>query len=76
MAGMAKFERRCLQERVKAGLERAKASGKTLGRLVKVVDGTETRIQELKVEGKTVREIAAELGVGIGSVARAIKEAG
>jgi len=76
MAGMAKFERRRLQERVKAGLERAKASGKTLGRPVKVVDDTKARIRELKAEGKTVREIAAELGIGIGSVARAIKEAG
>lgn len=76
MAGMAKFERRRLQERIKAGLERAKAQGKILGRPVKVVSDTKQRIRELKAEGKTVREIAAEVGVGIGTVARALKDAG
>jgi DNA invertase Pin-like site-specific DNA recombinase len=73
MAGMAKFERRRLQERIKAGLERAKAQGKTLGRPVTVAADTQQRIRELKESGKTVRAIASELGVGVGTVARAIK---
>jgi DNA invertase Pin-like site-specific DNA recombinase len=76
MAGMAKFERRRLQERVKAGLKRAKAQGKTLGRPVTVIKDTKERIIELRANGKTVREIATELGVGVGSVARAIRNAG
>jgi DNA invertase Pin-like site-specific DNA recombinase len=73
MAGMAKFERRRLQERVKAGLERARAEGKTLGRPVTVIADTKARIREMKAAGKTVRQIAGELGIGIGSVSRAIK---
>jgi DNA invertase Pin-like site-specific DNA recombinase len=31
MGGVAKFERAMIRERVKAGLERARAQGKTLG---------------------------------------------
>jgi DNA invertase Pin-like site-specific DNA recombinase len=73
MAGMAKFERRRLQERVRAGLERAKAQGKVLGRPVTVDETVKGRIRELKTAGKTVRQIASELRVGVGTVARAIK---
>ncbi|MGE0200711.1 MAG: recombinase family protein [Candidatus Melainabacteria bacterium] len=73
MAGMAKFERRRLQERVKAGLARARAQGKTLGRPVSVGGDTKSRIIQLRAEGKTVRQIASEVGVGVGSVARTIK---
>lgn len=74
MAGMAKFEKRRLQERVLAGLERARAAGKVLGRPVTVVDDTKAQIRALKAKGKTVREIAAELKIGVGSVSRALKE--
>lgn len=73
MAGMAKFERRRLQERVRAGLERAKAQGKVLGRPVTVDETVKGRIRELKAAGKTVRQIASELRVGVGTVARAMK---
>jgi len=74
MAGMAKFEKRRLQERVRAGLERARAAGKVLGRPVKVENDTKAQIRALKAEGKTVRQIAAEVGIGVGSVARALQE--
>jgi len=73
MAGMAKFERRRIQERVKAGLSRARAQGKALGRPITIVDGTKQRAVELKAQGKKIREIAKELGIGIGSVARALE---
>jgi DNA invertase Pin-like site-specific DNA recombinase len=75
MAGMAKFERRRLQERIKAGLERARDKGTRLGRPVTVQEDTKERILELKAQGKTTREIASEVGVGLGSVARAVKSA-
>lgn len=72
MAGMAKFERRRMQERIKAGLERAKEQGKILGRPIKAGTEIQDRIRELRADGLTVRAIAAEIGVGVGTVARTL----
>lgn len=72
MAGLAKFERRRIQERVRAGLERAKAEGKVLGRPIKIDSKRITEIRALKGSGKTVREIASALGIGVGSVGRVV----
>ena len=71
----AEFERSMIQERVKAGLARAKAQGKTLGR-PKVVDGDlRHQVLTLKASGLSVRKIAAQVGVSVGSVQGALKTA-
>lgn len=49
MMGVAEFERAMVQERVKAGLERARAQGKQLGR--PTVSAEVARIAELRGEG-------------------------
>jgi DNA invertase Pin-like site-specific DNA recombinase len=69
----AEFERAMIQERVKAGLQRAKAAGKVLGRPSVSVD-TKSRILELKAEGKGIRKIASELHTGVGTVTRILQE--
>jgi DNA invertase Pin-like site-specific DNA recombinase len=69
----AEFERAMIQERVKAGLNRAKMQGKILGR-PKVPESTEQAILSLRESGKGIRKIASELGVGVGTVVRVIKE--
>ncbi|WP_417789022.1 recombinase family protein [Terasakiella pusilla] len=74
MSGVfAEFERSMIQERVKAGLERAKAKGKTLGR-PKVTEEKEQAIIDLRSQGKGIRKIASEIGVGVGTVQRVVKE--
>ena len=68
LGAMAEFERALIQERVKAGLRTARAKGKRLGRPRVFV--SEDRIQMLRGLGVSWREIAEELGVGVGTVHR------
>jgi DNA invertase Pin-like site-specific DNA recombinase len=67
----AEFERSMIQERVRAGLARAQAQGKRLGRLP-VPAETETRVLEARSAGKGMVKIARELGIGVGTVQRII----
>ena len=74
MAVFAEFERAMIRERVKAGLERARAKGKKLGR-PPVSTKTVEKILELRSNGLGIRKITRELGVGVSTVQRVIKEA-
>lgn len=74
MGVFAEFERALIQERVKAGLHRAKTQGKTLGR-PKVSEDIERSILTARNDGKGIRKISKELGIGIGTVIRVLKEA-
>ena len=68
----SEFERAIIHERVMAGLKRARAEGKTLGRKA-VVAGDAKKVkamQAARAAGKSVRAIATEFRVGIGSVQR------
>jgi DNA invertase Pin-like site-specific DNA recombinase len=66
IGAMAEFELSLTKERVKCGLVNARANGKRLGRPRRVTDGD--RILQMKAEGASLREIAAKLGVGYGTV--------
>jgi DNA invertase Pin-like site-specific DNA recombinase len=68
LAAIAKQERIRLPERVQAGLNRAKAQGKVLGRPRAAVR-TE-RVLRLKERGLSIREIAAETAVSPMTVQR------
>ena len=73
MAGVfAEFERSMIQERVKAGLDRAKKQGKVLGR-PRVHATVESRICKKRREGKGILKIAKELGVGTSTVQRVVR---
>ena len=74
MGVFAEFERSMIQERVKAGLNRARAQGKTLGR-PKVSSKVEKAVLAARDEGTGKRKIARQLGVGVGTVSRIISEA-
>jgi DNA invertase Pin-like site-specific DNA recombinase len=67
----AEFERALIQERVKAGLERAKRQGKRLGR-PRVPPETERAIQAARATGKGIGKIARELGIGVSVVQRVV----
>jgi DNA invertase Pin-like site-specific DNA recombinase len=72
LGAVAELERGLIVERVKAGLRNAKAKGKRLGRPKKVVDTK--RIAALRAKGVGWKRIAAEMGVGVGTVYRVVLE--
>jgi DNA invertase Pin-like site-specific DNA recombinase len=73
LACIAKQERIRLSERVVAGMNRAKAQGKSLGRPKAVVRAK--RVLELQERGMSLRQIAAETGVSAMTVQRILKNA-
>jgi DNA invertase Pin-like site-specific DNA recombinase len=62
----AEFEKDTIRERVRAGLRNARAKGKKLGRPRAAVDAA--RIGRLHAQGRSLREIAGELGCSRGLV--------
>jgi len=70
----AEFERAMIQERVKAGLARAKAQGKTLGR-PRVKKNVEKAVLAARAEGTGKRKISKQLGIGVSTVNRVLAEA-
>jgi DNA invertase Pin-like site-specific DNA recombinase len=67
----AEFERSIIQERVKSGLARARAKGRTLGR-PKAGAVIEERIRELAARGMGKVKIAKTLGVGVSLTQRVL----
>jgi DNA invertase Pin-like site-specific DNA recombinase len=75
-SAFAEFERDMIVQRVNAGLDRARAKGVTLGR-PRIDEGTEKAIRRAIGRGdKGKHKIAAEFGVGSGTVARIKAEMG
>ena len=70
ISAFAEFERDCIRERVMAGMRNARARGKRIGRPRKVVDAF--RINELRAQGASWREIAEKLKVGATTARRAV----
>jgi DNA invertase Pin-like site-specific DNA recombinase len=61
----AEFERSMIQERVKAGLARARAQGKQLGR-APIPPVTVKKIKALRASGLSLRAISKQTGVSVG----------
>ncbi len=70
----AEFERSMIQERVKAGLARARAQGKKLGR-PRVAASIERKVRTHRTKGMGIKAIARKLGIGTCTVQRIVKEA-
>lgn len=70
----AEFERAMVQERVKAGMARARAGGVTFGR-PKIDVGTEERIRVLLAKGTGIQSVAKLVGCGVSAVQRVKREA-
>jgi len=69
----AEFERAMIRERVKAGLARARASGKVLGR-PRVGAVIEAKVHRLKRQRFGILKIARQLGIGVGTVQRIVND--
>ncbi len=72
MITMAERERDLLSERTKQGLVAAKARGVHVGRPFRDIDMTE--VQARREAGKTVAEVAAELGIHVNTLSRRIRK--
>jgi DNA invertase Pin-like site-specific DNA recombinase len=66
----AEFERAMIRERVKSGLERAKAEGKTLGRPPIDAEKEAAICADLRLGKAGIMKLAAAHGVGVGTVQR------
>lgn len=72
-ASLGSYEREQIKERIAAGLARAKAQGKKLGRPSNMNDSLRAAIVALHGEGMSIRQIAAKLKVGCGTVYRTVQ---
>jgi DNA invertase Pin-like site-specific DNA recombinase len=70
----AEFERAMIQERVKAGLARARAQGKRLGR-PRVSSDIERAVRSKRRKGHGILKIAKALRIGAGTVQRIVNAA-
>lgn len=70
IAAFAKFERDIISERVKYGMEKAKANGKQIGRPSKIVDSE--YLLSLRKQGMNYRAIAKMSGISLALVHKTI----
>lgn len=78
MASLASFERDLIVERVKSGLENAKARGKKLGRQqgqCVTQDKVADKVMAMIAEGRTYRQIADRLNISKTTVVAIVKKA-
>src|SRR5437899_3595494 len=72
LGAVAELERSLIAERVRAGMRNARVKGKRIGRPRKFADAH--RIAALRATGRSWAKIAAEMGLGLGTVHRAALE--
>jgi len=70
-AMFAELERSILIERVRAGMARARAEGKRIGRPIRAVDVTE--LARLRAQGLSIRQIARRADIPASTVAKRLK---
>ena len=75
IAAVAEFERDLLIERTQAGLARAKASGKALGRPQTLTDDQQRTIIEKRRQGVSLGVLAKEYDVSRAAIQRVEKRA-
>ena len=76
MGGMAEFERKLIRARCDEGIKRAKARGTVFGRRAALGHGEKRKIAERYAAGETIRQLADEYEVGVGTIHRALRPAG
>jgi DNA invertase Pin-like site-specific DNA recombinase len=74
MGVFAEFERAIIRERVRSGLERAKAQGKVLGRRRNDDPKRLASLRRLRKKGVGIGKIARTLGIGVSYMHRVVSE--
>lgn len=72
IAAVAEFERDLLIERTQAGLMRAKAQGKTLGRPSILTPEQQDAVRQRRIEGASLGALAKEFGVSRSAIQRIV----
>ena len=70
IAAVAELQREIIVENVRSGLQAARRRGETLGRPRVMVDVA--RALAMKASGSSYRDIARALGIGVGTIHRAV----
>jgi DNA invertase Pin-like site-specific DNA recombinase len=70
VGAFAQFEADLIKERVKAGLSAARAKGTKLGRPARI---SHMRVAELRQQGRSLNQIARELGVTKSAVSKTLR---
>lgn len=74
IAAVAEFERDLLIERTQAGLKRARAEGRSLGRPSKLTAAQQAEIAKKRTEGMTLGALAKAYGVDRSMIQRAARQ--
>lgn len=74
-SALGEYERELIRERINAGLARARAEGKKLGRPSNVNDGTRAAVKELRARGMAIQKIAKTLHIGVGTTSMLLQSA-
>jgi DNA invertase Pin-like site-specific DNA recombinase len=72
---LAEYENGLRRERIMAGLERAKAEGKKLGRPSRVNEAVIASVRLLRERGLSIHNIARQLGIGVGTAQKILATA-
>lgn len=75
LAAIAEFELDLLKERTHAGLQRAKAEGKHIGRPAKTSEADREAIKQALAQGSSVSQVARDYGISRATVLR-VKDLG
>ena len=68
----SEFERSIISDRIKTALARVRSEGKKLGRPTNYNDGMKNSIRLLRDRGMSIKKIALNLEIGVGTVYRAL----
>lgn len=74
-SALGEYERELIRDRINAGLARARAAGKKLGRPSNVNEAVITSVKLLREKGYSIHHIAKELRIGVGTTQRILKAA-
>jgi DNA invertase Pin-like site-specific DNA recombinase len=74
-SALGEYERELIRERINAGIARARAEGKKLGRPSNVNDSLIASVKLLREKGYSINKIAKHLGIGVGTTHKILKAA-
>jgi DNA invertase Pin-like site-specific DNA recombinase len=68
ISALYELEREMIRKRSLVGIERAKREGKVFGRPKIITDNLKSAVKILRDEGVSIRKIASQVGISVGSV--------
>ena len=74
-SALGEYERELIRERINAGIARARADGKKLGRPTNVNDSVRASVRLLRDRGLSIHKIAKHLRIGVGTTTRILQAA-